>query len=185
MVQHNTRPLRNMTRELRYLRNMRKISTDPYIEEGIWLIRGFLCCKSMQDRVVLFATIDRDFPAFQDKCPGQDKCTYTELPTSPDPLNSHFSDDKIITATVTRPLGIFVTRLSPTTTEDDLEKLMNEKNFKVINVEKLPTKFDYTSFYVKLNIGNHAISEVLNLNVWPSGILVRKYYETKQLRSSP
>jgi len=87
-----------MNRDLRAIRNKRK-NNKTDIDEGCWLIDGIRCCQSMNDRVVLFATIDLDYPAFEDKCPGKDKSTSTstELNTCPDPLAMEFSDEKVIT----------------------------------------------------------------------------------------
>ena len=273
-----------MNRDLRAIRNKRKNDKSNLlhkIDEGCWIINGILCCKSMKDRVVLFATIDTDFPAFKDKCPDNDKSTSTdELHTGPFtcpcPSAMEFSDEKLITgkdltgilnelkhirnlcmknanktqapvpvrptyahaskvqppktellpvpispgpsliteapwipvtrkkrtttkrttatirssnstllaATVTRPFGIFVSRLSSTTTEDNLKKFLSEKNLDVMNVEKLPTKYDtYASFHVNVNIGNQTANEILNPSFWPNRVLVRKYYATKPTRS--
>ena len=77
----------------------------------------------------------------------------------------------------TKPAEVFVSRLSPDTTEKEVENFAWSQFEKAseIKCEQLTTKFPtYSSFVV--TITGVSFKESLNLNNWPSGSLVKRFY---------
>ena len=81
---------------------------------------------------------------------------------------------------VIRPAVLFATRFSPETTANDITKFTGQQFPALTDIKctKLPTKFDtYSSF--KLEIIGVDIKDALNLELWPVGILVKKFYSPR------
>lgn len=77
------------------------------------------------------------------------------------------------------PTEVFVTRLEPDTTVDDLLGYIKQKSGIQAECEQLQTKFNtYASFWLSIP-GQYARS-VLRSNYWPTDVLVRKYYTRSQ-----
>ena len=71
--------------------------------------------------------------------------------------------------------GIFITRLRPHTTANDVETYLKQETGMSVNAEKVPTRYNsYSSFY----IGCRGPQRVMLLDgrVWPMGSLVKPYY---------
>lgn len=78
---------------------------------------------------------------------------------------------------------LFITRLDPETTSDDIEKfLLNDLNLTYAKCTKLKTKFDtYSSFHAYIETDEFHL--VNHEDVWPDGILVKPFFG--KLHSSP
>nr|XP_006823137.1 PREDICTED: uncharacterized protein LOC102807118 [Saccoglossus kowalevskii] len=73
------------------------------------------------------------------------------------------------------PFKLFVTRLAPSTTEQDICSYVNQVFDIKVKCEKLETKFDtYASFQVKTTISLARC--LLSPTSWPNGILIPKFY---------
>jgi len=83
---------------------------------------------------------------------------------------------------VTKRVHIHVTRLDTNTTADDLIQWVESKSMRVMECNKLATKFDtYNSFHLAIDHSSiTSIENVYDSSMWPSGILVRRYFLTKQ-----
>ncbi|XP_070546947.1 uncharacterized protein [Ptychodera flava] len=78
---------------------------------------------------------------------------------------------------------LFVSRLSPQTTADEITSHLHNIGFKDVKSVPLQTKYDtYSSF--KLITTSDNSKGILNPNVWPSGILVRKFYHARNTQQS-
>ena len=100
---------------------------------------------------------------------------------------------KLQTARIKKFVHLFVTRLDPDTTCDDVtncvidsvsETLDNALNKDSIKCEKLQTKFDtYASFRVSAAVDDSIKDAVINLLMsgdgWPVGVLVRRFYYSR------
>ena len=82
--------------------------------------------------------------------------------------------------------NVFATRYHPDTTIDEVTNyILSDNRLKNHNVtvEKLATKYDtYASFHVTCVCLESLANEFLNPNLWPSGILVRKWKEKRVQR---
>ncbi|XP_066304486.1 uncharacterized protein [Branchiostoma lanceolatum] len=79
-----------------------------------------------------------------------------------------------------RPVEVFVSRLSVETSAESLTQFLHDNEMELVDCEKLVTRFgSYASF--KLVIGKADSEKILSPDFWPSGILVRKFYQ----RSAP
>ena len=85
---------------------------------------------------------------------------------------------------VEKPVNIFVSRFHPDVLESEI-KQFDQTRFKsatTVIVEKLKTKFDsYSSF--KISIAGVPAKECLDLEQWPTGILVKKFFNTSKSKN--
>ena len=71
--------------------------------------------------------------------------------------------------------GIFITRLRPHTTANDVETYLRHETGISVKAEKLPTRYNsYSSFYIRC--GDPQRATLLDGRVWPTGSLVKPYY---------
>ena len=71
--------------------------------------------------------------------------------------------------------SVFISRLSPDTSCEDIIKYANDSLKLSVKCEKLKSKFDsYASFKIDVVCNNPAM--LYNPESWPSGILVRKFF---------
>ena len=108
-------------------------------------------------------------------------------PTGIKPIQSH--SGKIIVGTgaqkdcklkcVGAKLGkLFVTRLRPDTTSEDISDHISSACGIKGHCDKLKTKFDtYASFCVTVNM--QYLNKLLNPSIWPENVLVRKFFKPK------
>lgn len=78
---------------------------------------------------------------------------------------------------VSKPAEIFVSRLNPETTEDEVKSYAMEqfKDAKEVTCVRIPTKYPtYASF--KVSISGIPFKESVNVEKWPLGILVKRYF---------
>jgi len=76
-----------------------------------------------------------------------------------------------------RPADIFISRLHPATTAAEVKSFVSAqfKSAKNVSCSQLKTKYDtYASFYVQID--GITFSESLNLDNWPEGLLVKRFY---------
>ena len=72
--------------------------------------------------------------------------------------------------------GVFITRLSPSTTAAMLATHIRKETKLTVRPEKLITKFSsYSSFYIRGN--QRCRDELLNCELWPRGVLLKPFYE--------
>ncbi|XP_070573533.1 uncharacterized protein [Ptychodera flava] len=82
-------------------------------------------------------------------------------------------------ANVYPPAELFVSRLQPNTTGTDIIQHLNKLGFIDIKAETLKTKYDsYASFKIITTADNS--KALMNSSIWPSGILVRRFYPAKK-----
>ena len=73
-----------------------------------------------------------------------------------------------------------VTRLAVTTTEQQLTKYLTDKGVTVLTCETLKAKYDlYVSFHVTLEYRND-MPDTNSIDFWPEGVMVRRFYPSKQ-----
>ena len=88
-----------------------------------------------------------------------------------------------------RHVDIFVSRLSPHTTEAELANCIEEVKGTVkvhdVTCEKLQSRYEhlYKSYYVSVRVESQdmksAIDTFMAPDIWPSGVLVRRYFKPK------
>ena len=88
-----------------------------------------------------------------------------------------------------RPVDIFVSRLSPDTDVSDVKKcvvdILKDDNAKNIDCVQLKPKFTglYSSFHVSVTVDvremKHVIEQLNCAELWPDGVLVRRYFRPK------
>jgi len=87
-------------------------------------------------------------------------------------------DSSHLAASKTRPASLFISRLSPSTSAEDIRKYITRLSFTPTQIVKLGTKFEtYSSYHVVFDIGNKTMKDVLQPSLWPGGVLVRRFYE--------
>ena len=97
-------------------------------------------------------------------------------PTGPPPLIGTGKHSRLQVVKAVRRCNIFVSRLSPTTTEDDISRVVQDiTGEKPIKIEKLKTRRpSYSSFHV---VADEAHREaLLTSDAWDEGTLVKKFY---------
>ena len=73
---------------------------------------------------------------------------------------------------------MFVSRLDPNTSETIIKNHLHEHSIEVSNVEALDTKHpSYSSF--KITIPSSKFRLFRSTQVWPEGVYVRKFYDTR------
>ena len=80
-----------------------------------------------------------------------------------------------------KPDEVFVSRLHTDTSAEDLKKYVTSqfKNASNVECEKLKTRLDlYNSFMVTLH--DVTFHESMNLDNWPKGALVKRFYSPKK-----
>ena len=93
--------------------------------------------------------------------------------------------DRNITVDNIRRVELFVSRLQPDTTTEEMSEMATNSfsNLTAVAVEELKTRFDtYTSFHVTLSIKHSGFQDLLaavySENNWPEGVFVRRYFST-------
>ena len=111
----------------------------------------------------------------------------TKPPTTPTPtalIRGSCKGSKLRSANVSRrpastprkQVGVFVTRLARSTTAKERVEHVKQETGLNVTYEQLKTKFDtYKSFCLRLSPRNQHC--LLNSRVWPSGVMVRGYFE--------
>jgi len=81
------------------------------------------------------------------------------------------------------PVEIFITRLHPDSTVDDIKQYAIDQINVVITCEQLVTKYDtYTSF--KVIVVNSIANQLLPSEFWPTNVFVRKFYKPRSNNST-
>ena len=78
-----------------------------------------------------------------------------------------------------RPADVFISRLNPDTTAAEVEGFVSTqfKSARSVSYRQLQTKYNtYASFYVQID--GISFDESLNLDNWPEGWLVKRYYDS-------
>ena len=78
---------------------------------------------------------------------------------------------------IKRPVSLFVTRFLPSTSSDEVKRFVKDQypNATDVTCSKLKTKYDsYSSF--KIDLMGDSFQDAINMNNWPVGILVKKFY---------
>ena len=81
-----------------------------------------------------------------------------------------------------RPADVFISRLNPDTTAAEVEGFVSAqfKSACSVSCRQLQTKYNtYSSFY--LQIDGISFDESLNLDNWPEGLLVKRYYKRNDM----
>ena len=111
----------------------------------------------------------------------------TKPPTTPTPtalIRGSCKGSKLRSANVSRrpastprkQVGVFVTRLARSTKAKELVEHVKQETGLNVTCEQLKTKYDtYKSFCLRLSPRNQHC--LLNSRVWPSGVMVRGYFE--------
>ena len=85
---------------------------------------------------------------------------------------------------VEKPVNIFVSRFHPDVLESKIKQFAQSrlKSATTVIVEKLKIKFDtYSTF--KIFIAGVPANECLDLEQWPTGILVKKFFNTSKSKN--
>ena len=85
---------------------------------------------------------------------------------------------------VEKPVNIFVLRFHPDVLESEIKQFPQTRfqSATTVIVEKLKTKFDsYSTF--KISIAGVLANECLDLEQWPTGILVKKFFNTSKSKN--
>ena len=81
-----------------------------------------------------------------------------------------------------KPADVFVSRLNPNTTIDEVKSFVSSqfKSAHTTLCQQLKTRYDtYASFYVQID--GISFNEALNLDNWPEGVLVKRFYKRDEL----
>ena len=71
--------------------------------------------------------------------------------------------------------GVFITRLKPHTTGNNVENYIRHETGLRVSPEKLPTRYDsYSSFFIRCS--GTARASLLDGRMWPTGTLVKPYF---------
>ena len=84
-----------------------------------------------------------------------------------------------------KPAIVFISRLDPSTKEKDIEKFAKDQfnGLSKVICEKLITKYDtYNSF--KVYLYRVTFKDSLNIDNWPEGILVKRFYSVENRKST-
>ena len=77
-----------------------------------------------------------------------------------------------------RRFSLFVSRLKPDVTDDDVKDFVDRMFDVTCDCEKLETRYDtYSSF--KINVNCNDISMFFDAEKWPAGVLVRKFFSPR------
>ena len=81
-------------------------------------------------------------------------------------------------------VSLFVSRIDPDVTVDEMNSQIEEPFENVSNIIKLNSKFDsYASFKVTLSFEGLSFMQALDSAMeevkWPTGVLIRRFYEPK------
>jgi len=104
------------------------------------------------------------------------------------------TSSRVKPVTTKRCVDIFLSRLQPDTTSEDVEQLTNEALSSVseadlshvsITAERLPSKHEfYASYHVAVTVNSdsfaHFIEILMTGDSWPSGILVRRFFQKRE-----
>ena len=86
---------------------------------------------------------------------------------------------------VSRPVHIFGTRFDPNTTETQIAEFINNqfKSATSVDAATLKTRYDNNASF-KISITGVLFNDCFNLENWPDGILVKKFYDPPSQRSA-
>jgi len=99
----------------------------------------------------------------------------------------------------TNVIELFVSRVHPSMNENAIAEFVIEAlesssvaanaNDALIQCEKLPTKYDmYTSYHVTVKVSTLIFRDVIELlmssEVWPMGLLVRRFFKKRNVNSN-
>jgi len=74
-----------------------------------------------------------------------------------------------------KPVVLFISRVDPDTTKEEVEKFANIHFQKTeIQCEKLKTRYNFYAFF-KVPLQGVEMEDALSSHIWPSGILVKNY----------
>jgi len=105
------------------------------------------------------------------------------------PVVGTSSSNRLKSVQTFRNVDIFVSRLSPHTTEAELVNCINEVKGSVkvhqVVCEQLQSRYEhlYKSYYLSVRVDSQhmstAIDTFMAADTWPSGVLVRRYFKPK------
>jgi hypothetical protein len=100
-------------------------------------------------------------------------------------VNNH----RIKTVLTKRSVDIFISRLSPSTTSEDLQAciadILPDTASEDVICTKLDSKYEqlYSSYYICVRVDammmKYAIDKLMDAESWPSGLLVKRYFKPK------
>lgn len=83
----------------------------------------------------------------------------------------------------TKLVSVFATRFSPELDEDTLRAYLSEKLGRTVSCKKITaTSNRFGSFHVTAECDE--VAELYNAQLWPAGIYVRRYYESRKPRAT-
>ena len=100
------------------------------------------------------------------------------------------TNKRLKSTVTTRSVDIFVSRLAPETTQNDVTTfaydVLNKENDGSITCTKLKSKFDgYSSYHVSVVVNSvdmkRTIDQMMSVEAWPEGLLVRRYFKPKNV----
>lgn len=104
----------------------------------------------------------------------------------PQPICGKATGQSMMAVDSMRRCNIFMTRCRPETTTGDIESLVKNvlQKLNTVRVEKQKTRFEsYSSFSIELCVArsnfDELIEAVYSADTWPTGILVRRFYRSK------
>ena len=82
---------------------------------------------------------------------------------------------------IKKPLTLFASRFKPETTEDNIQDFLKQNlSCTEISCVKLKTRKEfYASF--KITIIGAEMKQAFNMDIWPDGILVKKFYSPRNI----
>lgn len=99
------------------------------------------------------------------------------------------NNDRVKSVATMRSVNVFVSRLDPGTTCDDLTKciedIKGDINVKNIVCNKLQSRYEelYSSYHVEIKVDSNDFSNALTMflsaDTWPSGVFVKSYFKIK------
>jgi hypothetical protein len=99
------------------------------------------------------------------------------------------ANDKLKSVTTCREIDVFVSRLNPDTDDLIMKEFVTEVlpniNTDCITCTRLVSKYEelYSSFHVCVRVPasdmKGAIAQLMNADLWPSGLLVRRYFRPR------
>ena len=115
---------------------------------------------------------------------------YGKKPTKKVIIGASSSNQLVKSASTTRCVDIFISRLHPQTSGNEMVDCANEiaamTGIKVdVQASKLKSKYEslYSSFYVSIRVASvnfkTAIDLFMSAEAWPSGVLVKRYFKPK------
>lgn len=148
-------------------------------------------CSTMDDSSAAVSTPSYAVMAQNLEGSGLDKPALVRKTVRPT-VGTSKSYDKLKAVTTTRVVDLFVTRLHPATCEEEIMDCIKSANggdqpvdIKQLNCTKLKSKFEalYSSYHVAIRVDAgdlmRAVDLFMSSQVWPVGIMVRRYFKPR------